>query len=259
MRDWIEKNSEAFERDVLRDFCLASRSIGRQFNRFAENGTVSFSIIQTLVGEPRNKGLLWRLKDMAHHVFLSPWARRPAGPLLDWTLGYVFHESLKLMEDAHQRQYYSPRMEHAGGREADPVLAAVEEELAAIQAQTRESIRREVARLEKLFQLSRRLFCLYFTGCASHRPLARFLHDSQELVRPAFAEDYPALLEAIYGGALERMYLEAACSLLESGRFDAAAAALDAALERAPDMEEALALRDELRQQRDGLAAGTSL
>ena len=178
VRDWIEINNDIFERDVLRDFCLASQSLRRQFSRFAESGSVSFSIIQALVGEPLNKGLLWRLKDMAHHVFLSTQARCPAAPLLDWTLGYVFHESLKLMEDAHQRQYYSPRVECTSCKESSPFLAQVEEDLAAIQGQTCESIRREVSRLEKLLEISRKLFCLYFSGCVEHRPLARFLYDN---------------------------------------------------------------------------------
>ena len=256
MRDWIEKNSEAFERDALRDFCLASRSLGRQFRRFAESGAVSFSIIQNLVGEPLNKGLLWRLKDMAHHVFLSPWARSPSAPLLDWTLGYIFHESLKLMEDAHQRQYYAPRMECMSCKEDNPLLAEVEAELAAIQAQTCESIRREVVRLEKLLQLSRKLFCQYFTGCSGHRLLARFIYDNEELVRLAFEEEYPALLEAVYGNMLERMYLEAARSLLDSGRFEAVDQAIEAAMKRKPAMEEALALREELHTLHACLAGG---
>lgn len=256
MRDWIEQHSEAFERDVLRDFCLASGSLRRQFSRFAESGTVSFSIIQTLVGEPLNKGLLWRLKDMAHHVFLSSHARGPAGPLLDWTLGYVFHESLKLMEDAHQRQYYAPRVECVSCKKKNPLLAHVEEELADIQGQTLESMGREVSRLQKLLELSRKLFCLYFEGCAGHRPLARFLYDNEDLVRQAFGEDSDALLHAVYGEELELMLVEAARSLLESGRFEAAAGALEAALGRKPAMQAALAAQKDLERLRGELPPG---
>ena len=253
--DWIEKNSEAFERDVLRDFCLASESLHGQFHRFARTGSVSFSIMQSLVGEPLNKGLLWRLKDMAHHVFLSPWARGRAAPLLDWTLGYIFHESLKLMEDAHQRQFYAPRMEGLRCGESDPLLAELESELAVIQEQTMQSTRREVARLQRLLALSRRLFCAYFSGCVGHRHLGRFLYDNEELVRQTFGDDFENLMQAVYGGEPERMFLEAARSLLESGWFEAADKAIASALNRNPDMSEALELHDRMLRLRSGLVA----
>lgn len=244
--DRIEKNSEVFERDVFRDFCLVSQTLGWQCRRFAEEGAVSFSIIQTLVGEPLNKGQLWRLKDLAHHVFQSPPARAHAAPLLDWTLGYIFHESLKLMEDAHQRQYYAPRMSCGDG--GNSLLSQIRAELTVIQEQTQQSIQREVARLEKLLSLSRKLFCLYFEGCANHKPLARYLCDNEELVSLAFGEDYQSLLQSVYGGRLEVMYVQAARSLLESGRFDAACKALETALQRNSSVEEAHSLMDELNR-----------
>jgi hypothetical protein len=245
VREWIRINLDAFERDVLRDFCRASISLGEQFARFDETGAVSFSVLESLLGEPLNKGLLWRLKDKAHHVFLRSGETPPAAPLLDWTLGYMFHESLKLMEDAHQRQYYAPR-EAWGESAGDPLEREIMVELNLIRGQTRESMRREVERLRKLIGLSRRLFCMYFAGRADHKPLARFLNDEPDVVRQAFAEDCAALLAAVYGTAIEQMYVEAARSLLESARPEAAAKAVTAALTHNPNCREALALRDDL-------------
>lgn len=243
MREWIEKNSEVFERDVFRDFCLASIGLEEQFRRFSENGMVSFSIIQALVGEPLNKGLLWRLKDTAHHVFLAPELQVPEGPLLDWTLGYIFHESLKLMEDAHQKQYYTQRVAGNADVQRDSPLGELMSELAQIQRQTRESMGREVERLRKLLCLSRKLFCLYFEGRADHKPLARFLNDNSDLVSRSFGEDYHKLLYAVYGDHPERMYIEASRSLKESGRFEAAFKAVEAALACRPGNPDALELK----------------
>lgn len=256
MKDWIEKNSEAFERDLLWDYCLASRSLGQQVRRFAASGEVSFSIIQSLVGEPLNKGLLWRLKDKAHHIFLKSGHPAPSGPLLDWTLGYIFHESLKLMEDAHQRQYYTP---HEAGRMPwveEPLLAELLSELAQIQGQTRESIRREAARIEMLLFLSRKLFGMYFKGRNDHKPLARFLNDNEALVRQAFSEEYQQFMEAVYGREPERMFTLAAQSLLESARPDAAARALERALACNPACEDIPAIQRELEKHQAGITAG---
>jgi hypothetical protein len=113
-----------------------------------------------------------------------------------------------------------------------------------IQSQTVESMRREVTRLESLLLQSRGLFCLYFAGCADHRPLARFLHDSNELARSIFADDYDRLIRSIYGDEPERMPIEAAYSLLESARFASASLAVEAALACNPRSPAALTLRE---------------
>ena len=259
MPTWVQHNHAAFERDVLRDFCQAAAQLSEQLARFAATATISFSELRDMVGEPLNKGLLWRLKDKAHHIFLHAGVVRPAGLLLDWVLGYIFHESLKLMEDAHQRQYYAPQLESLTGLERRPELAAQMKDLLDIQSQTVESMRREVARLEALLLRSRELFCLYFTDCPGHRPLARFLNDDNELVRAVFADDYDRLIQAVYGDRPERMHIEAAHSLMESARFTAAAKAVESALSRNPRCPAALALKKTLgRQDADNGSNGSS-
>ena len=249
MRTWVHHNHAAFERDVLRDFCQAAAQLSEQLVRFKATQTVSFAVLRNLVGEPQNKGLLWRLKDKSHHIFLYASAVRPAGLLLDWVLGYIFHESLKLMEDAHQRQYYAPQLESLTSLTHYPDLAAQVRDLMDIQGQTVESIRREVLRLDTLLLRSRELFCLYFADCAAHRPLARFLHDSNDLVRAVFADDYSRLIRTVYGDRPERMHIEAAHSLLESARFGAAAKAVEAALAHNPSCPAALALKETVCRQ----------
>ena len=49
------------------------------------------------------------------------------------------------------------------------------------------------------------------------------------------------------------MFVEAARSLLESGRFEAAAEAIEDALRRKPGLDQALILRDELKQMQSAL------
>ena len=242
MRNWVAHNHADFERDVLRDFCQAAAQLSEQISRFARTETVSFSVLRALVGEPMNKGPLWRLKDKAHHIFRNGGSVKPAGVLLDWVLGYIFHESLKLMEDAHQRQFYAPQLEGLSGLDC-PELAARVSELIAVQGQTVESMHREVARLDNLLLQSRKLFCLYFEGRADHRPLARLLHDNNDAVRKIFEDDYDRLVQAVYGNEPERMHIEAARSLLESARFAAAAQAVEVALSVNPRSGDALELQ----------------
>ena len=249
MPTWVQHNHAAFERDVLRDFCRAAAQLSEQLARFAATETISFSALRNMIGEPLNKGLLWRLKDKAHHIFLNAGAVRPAGLLLDWVLGYLFHESLKLMEDAHQRQFYAPQLESLTSLRLYPELSSQVKGLLDIQGQTVESMRRETARLEALLLRARTLFCLYFADCADHRPLARFLHDNNDLARVVFADDYDRLIRTVYGDRPERMHIEAAHSLLESARFTAAAKAVEAALFHNPRCPAALLLKETVGRQ----------
>jgi len=243
MKQWVLKNREAFERGVLQDYCLACEQLFEQFARFGDTRSISFPVLRALVGEPWNKGLLWQLKDKAHHLFFKEPEAHPAGRLLDWALGYIFHEAVKLMEDAHQRQYYAPRLTEIGAMPLSPELAGMVYSLQALQEGIGESVRREAARIEALLVYSRRLFVLYFAGKPEHRPLARFLNDNETLARCAFGEEYPLLITAVYGDEPERMHIEAAHSLLESARKQAARAATLAALSINPRSRAALALQ----------------
>ena len=181
-----------------------------------------------------NKGLLWRLKDNAHHLFRSAEEYSPTGMMLDWTLGYIFHESLKLMEDAHQLQYYVPRLSGFFNGELPSQVTHLSSALFEIRGETLESMQRESVRIEKLFSLTRRLFIFYFRGKAEHRLLARFLYDCGEQVRAVFGAEYSEFLASVYGEAFELMYIEAGYSLLESGRYAEALAAATAAAKLNP-------------------------
>lgn len=244
MLDWLQKNKADFERDVLRDFCHASVQLQEQFERFDATRTLSFSILRELIGELWNKGLLWRLKDKAHHIFLRAAPVTPAGLLLDWTLSYIFHETQKLMEDAHQRQFYAPPLWKISEDGAEPEISDIADALRGILEETVESMRRESERVTALISHSRRLFCLYFAAAGRHRPLARFLNDNENLARRAFGDDYEAFVVAVYGGEPERLHIEAALSLLESARGRAASHAVDKALLINPDSADALELKD---------------
>lgn len=235
MSQWIRANREAFERDVLQDFCLAYRQLDEQFQRLNSSGSLSFPVLRTLMGENMNKGLLWRLKDKAHHLLRGAEGYTSTGLLLDWTLGYIFHECMKLMEDAHQFQYYVPRLSAFSGQQLPHEVAELLGNLLQIQYQTEESIKREAGRLQSLFLQCRKLFCLYFADQPEHRPLARFLYDRSDLVREVFQEDYPTLLRMTYGNEPERLYIEAALSLMESAREESSRHAIQHALSINPN------------------------
>ncbi len=254
---WLLANRAFFVRDLVRDYCMVFRLLSDQRRRFERDGTVSYSALRDLLGESMRKGVFWRLKDTAHHLFRN--ATRPASAtvegqgivlwqyaasphpdgmavqspveaLIDWCVGYAFHECAKLKEDAFQGQHYANRLAQLGRHPA--VTDELYGPLSALAAQTAESSARELERI--LHVLSHGLFLLtrYLTEEGGNGRLARWLACEEPLAREVFGPYYPDLLTTLYDGEPARLYLLAARDFLESGRQEPARALLRRAQER---------------------------
>jgi len=227
---WIVEKLPEFVRDMLRDFCLSADILESQFTVFDQTNQVSFQVFHDLVGEEMNKGLLWRLKDTAHHLFRNDSREGLSGQFLDWSIGYVFHETMKLKEDAYQQQTYGPWFRELMDRELPESEHEISRELFQVVLQTNESIRREVARVRFFIAKCRLLLVEYLRGQEENTLLGRFLFDQNPLVRKIFGQDFDALVRAVYADEPELMYVSASQSLRQGGWMTHAAQALDQAL-----------------------------
>lgn len=245
---WLKANKAVFVRDLVRDYCKVCAALEDQRRRFNGDGTVSHAVLRDLLGESIRKGVFWRLKDTAHHLFRAAgcpegegvelWqyasCRLPDGvarqdaveAALDWCVGYAFHECVKLKEDAFLQQHYANRYvgmtREVHGAEA--LLAPLEQ----LTAQTRESICREIRRILHVLGHGRLLLVRYLAAHADNRHLARLLYSESSLIRGVFGEAWPALLEALYHGDMARMHRLAARAFWEGGRPREGLAVLDA-------------------------------
>ncbi|MCK9238887.1 hypothetical protein [Desulfocurvus sp.] len=250
-KKWITAKLPEFVRDVLRDFCLASRELESGFRLLDRSGHVDFALLSHLLGQEMNKGLLWHLKDTAHVLFKHddrPGARR-LGQFLDWSVGYIFHDAMKLREDAYQQQTYAPWFRKMRHQDRNGRGSSIGDDLFGVLDQTNESIQREVNRIRFLLSICRRLFAEYLPLHADNELLARFLFAQNDLVREVFGADYQNLVGRIYGTRPQRMYVLAARSLRRGGWPDEATRALDRAEALAPGCPEA-------REERQSLAPG---
>jgi len=225
-RSWIRKRKQQFIRDVLRDFCKAAKALEEQFRRFDQHGRLDFAVLKNLLGDEGNKGLLWRLKDTAHHVFRSDKEPRLVGQFLDWSVGYIFHETVKLKEDAYQQQTYGPWFRDMQSQNLPREESVICQELYEVIKQTRQSMEREIKRIRFIMFHCRRLFPIYLEPHRDNALLARFLFEEEGLVAQVFGESAEDLLRAIYGEEREAMYLLAAQSLRRGGWMEKASEAL---------------------------------
>ena len=227
-RRWIEANREEFARDIMRDFCMVSSILEEQFERFSDSGAVSFTQVRDLLGSSMNKGLLWRFKDTAHHLLRSDMQAPVVAKALDWAIGYIFHECIKLKEDAYHQQHYAPMLLAMEQPAAETGVQKAIAPFMQLLGETRESMSREITRISFLLAQCRNLFCIYYAENRNNLLLARLLYSRREMVQQVFGEDYDTLIASIYGTAPEDMYILAAEGLSEGGRLEEA---LEAATE----------------------------
>jgi len=245
-KTWIRNKAPDFVRDVFRDFCLTSRVLENEFKRFDRTGHVDFTAIRDLLGLEMNKGLMWRLKDTAHHLFREYRGGPVEGRFLDWGIGYVFHELMKLKEDAYQEQTYAPAFHYMIEKDMPEEMREISGELAPVLDQTHESIMREITRIRYILRYCRRIFPLYLAAHSDNHLLARFIYKENELVRRIFGEGYLDFIRQVYGVRPEKMYLLAAQSLREGGWFKEAEGAVQAAERKSPGAKSVLLERENL-------------
>lgn len=232
---WIREKMPEFARDLLRDFSMAVDILEAQFVNFDENSKVSFEVFRDLLGVEMNKGLLWRLKDTAHHLFQNDGKQELTGQFLEWSIGYIFHETMKLKEDAYQQQNYGPWFTELLDRELPEREHIISRELFQMLLQTNESIRREVARVRFFIVQCRRLFIEYLRDQGENALLARLLFDHEQLVRKTFGVDHDDLLLSIYGRHPEMLFVMASQSLRQGGWMTHSQQAVDRAVAMVPD------------------------
>lgn len=237
---WLRDKMPEFVRDVFRGFCLAAECLEGQATLFDQETRVEFKVLDELLGQVTNKGLLWRLKDTAHHVFRAKPEATAVGRFLDWGMGYIFHETMKLKEDSYQLLNYGPMFENLLADPMPELETQVGDELFKVLSQTKESMRREIDRIRFIMAQCRKLLPVYLSGYAFNPLVARFIFMDNELVRRVFGGEYAILVGAIYKGKPELLYVLAAQSLRQGGWMEEAARAVDMAQEINPRSERAL-------------------
>jgi hypothetical protein len=254
-RRWLDSNSRRFTADILRDFCTISLTLTEQFARFERSGHLSFAILRDLLGDAANKGPLWRLKDLSHHLLRDAKDSSSEARLLDWTIGYIFHEVVKLMEDSHQHRYYTPRILGVMENVLSPEVAPLAGDFLTITRETHSDMAQGVNRVKRLLAHGRTFFYLHMNQGGGNLFVARFLHDNEPQVRAVFQEEYASLLKALYDDNPERLHLDAARSLLEGGYRDKAEQAVKKTLAITPHCPEAGQLLTRIRQETVSAAA----
>lgn len=126
-RSWFDRRSDHFIRQVVDDFFLLIVSFQELYGMYlqcksrqdscadllsSETGQIRsrmWNRLTSMIGTESEKGLLWRLKDLCHLVWPEDTRKDETnGALIDWLVGSVFHETMKLKENIYLLNTYGP-------------------------------------------------------------------------------------------------------------------------------------------------------
>jgi hypothetical protein len=186
-----------------------------------KEGHLYFSNIEEFVDD-KSKSCLFRLKEMCHELFRNSDEASYKEKLYDITVGYVFHEAMKLRENLYQLEFYRPNYDKVSNQLTDTekkIVREIEGLIKKAQSKLKEGIKEvKILTIELVGQL-KDLIKLYRYNYL----LPRFLFENEKTLVSIYGKKgLERILNDLYGEGRAALMLRAAKSYLESEYYDLA-------------------------------------
>lgn len=186
-----------------------------------KTGQLCFTSIEDFVDD-RGKSCLYRLKEMCHELFRNSDDAGYKEKLYDMTVGYIFHEAMKMRENLYQLEYYKPHSDiaaHDLTEKEKKVVHDISIMIKKAEVRLKEGLKETRTLLNELVGQLRDLIIAY----RGNYLLPRFIFENERsLVRIYGKKGFKALLGALYADGKLLLYFKAAQSYLESEYYDLA-------------------------------------
>lgn len=219
---WIATRKDIFIREMFRDFLDARLYFNNIRDEFENSSSMPYHMLDTWVGSETRKGALWNLKDQSHRLFRTGKSKSNLYEhLFDWTIGSIFHESMKLKEDAYQIESYKPLLElEIAGHNENKELSKIITEYFSLIEKARKNLRDEIKRIEDLF--GRAIFHLriMFPLYGSNIQLLRLVLDNRQSIETVFGkESFDQILCSMFPDGCTKAYIAAAEYCIKNGWY----------------------------------------
>jgi hypothetical protein len=213
-------NLEKKQIDLIRESvtvyekCIACRSL-------FDSKNICFANIEEFVDD-RGKSHLFHLKEMSHELFRNSNDASYKEKLYDITVGYIFHEAMKLRENMYQLEYYRPHRDIALHKLTDQEKKIVHEiGLLVNKAEVRlkEGFKEIKILLNELVGQLKDLIVLY----KNNYLLPRFIFENERSLKKIYGKKgFENLLNMAYADGKYLLILKTGQSYLESEYYDTA-------------------------------------
>ncbi len=234
---WFEKRRDFHMRSLLNVFFETYSNFVTLYQDYISGGKISFDDLTHLVGTESQKGRLWQLKDHCHRLFKD--SDQQNGLLLDWVIGSLFHEAMKLKENIYMFEFYGPAESARVGK--DPTVASLHCGVSRkkFMAGIAKEAERQVDNLTFLFNRANFLLRMILPSQAHNVLLLRLLLEKGEISQELWSESTQHIFAELFPDQPEVGYLLVAKSYFNGQWLHEALAAYAAALTLNPDLEEA--------------------
>ncbi|MGV1100858.1 hypothetical protein ACUUL3_15785 [Thiovibrio sp. JS02] len=236
---WFEERRSLFLKNMFKGFSETFCRFRTLYGHYTANRAVSFAEIDHLVGTENRKGRLWDLKDRCHQLWRDADPQADLnGCLLDWLLGSIFHEAMKLKENSYMLQYYAPLAEtmkdrHGGSAKFCGVGCQ------RFMERTISEIEHQMESLGFMFGRANYLLRTMLLAQADNPILLRYLVENPEIPQELWSESLEDLLADMFPQGPEYGFCTAARSYQEGDWYAKAQATYLKALAINPDCHEA--------------------
>jgi len=270
--DWFEQRRDFFVRQVFDDFFSIIRSFQDLYQlylscRKSEVGVCSdlldkeneelrnriWDKLTIMVGTEAEKGPLWQLKDLCHRIWPKDKDDHNLdGSLIDWLIGSIFHEAMKLKENIYLLNTYGPAAfrisEPDAGDGAGPRRMEVSVPRLAQMMDIKGLIKRivvdvidEMEQLAFLFGQANFMLRTMIPDLSRNMLVIRFLVEREDVVRELWGEGLEAVFEDMFYGAPEQGFCAAGRSYLNGQWYTRALAMYRRAVDIDSGCDEAIA------------------
>ena len=218
----INSNLEKKQIDLIRE-SISTYNLCKDVIDLYAKSKLTFSRMEEFVDD-RGKSSLYRLKQMCHDLFRNVGDATYREKFYDITVGYIFHEAMKLRENVYQLEYYKPQyttlvnsdeltpLEKKVIHEFDLLIHKAEKRLKVGLQEVKALLRDLVAQLKDLLKLYRNNYLL-----------PRFILDNEKaLVKIYGKKVFAELLADMYEYGRSTLLYKAAISYLESEYYGCA-------------------------------------
>ncbi len=238
---WFEGRKDLFFKDLVHTFLESKVFFDQLYRYYRTHKAVPFERMEYWIGAETKKGPLWTLKDICHMFFRQSGSKITLSEyLFDWTVGSIFHEGMKLKEDAYQLEVYLPSTEGIKSSDNKEDIEAILAEYVTFIEKAAKNIGAEIKSIHYLFTKASERLRELLASYAHNGLLVRCLLEESKLVEIALGKNsLKKILATLYPQHPEQAYLTAGKSCMRGGYFIAAKTYFSKALELKPGQPEA--------------------
>ncbi|XOF32819.1 MAG: hypothetical protein ACL93V_12435 [Candidatus Electrothrix sp. YB6] len=259
-RNWFDRQRDFFVRRFFADFftlsysfqqlyctycdCRGSATGGCCYLLTAQDEDAQCGIwhrLDRMIGSETEKGPLWELRDHCRRV----WAEEEQGEniegsLVDWLVGSIFHEAMRLREDVYILNNYGSMIEGGVRRVHFPAsrLSRILDRKGLIR-RIAVDVMQQMEQLAFLFGQTSNMLRTMLSGLSGNSLLVRFLVEQEDIVQDLWGEELTDVFQDMFSGSPASGFCAAGRSYMSGQWYTRALVMYKRALETSGECGEA--------------------